>query len=113
MVTTGAQLARRSAFTTILAMRGRLKHFALGPILWVSADKALKTLPLEQTAWQRGIASAAAAFDQPLSPLNGMQAIFGAVVGVAGNRVAGAALLWQVLVGAGTAIAAYWAVPTA
>jgi hypothetical protein len=93
-------------------MARRFQHFALGPVLWNRVDAAVAMSPLDQTAFQRGVASAASAFDRSRSPLGAMQALVGGAVGVpVGNAVSVNALSLQVVVGAAVGLAAYWTVP--
>ena len=52
-----------------------LTHFALGPVRRSQVDSAMAKSALDQTAWERGIASAASAFDRKRSPLGALQAV--------------------------------------
>lgn len=89
-----------------------IKHFALGPILARSVERAEAPSRFEQSAWQRGVSSAAASFDRGRSALQALQAVIGGAVGLpVGNAAAVDSVVLQIVIGAATGLAAYWAVP--
>lgn len=59
-----------------------LGHFALGPVVSRSVDRAEQTNAEERTAWQQGVVSAAALVDNNRSPYGLLSALAGTLIGV-------------------------------
>lgn len=75
-------------------------------------ERAESKSSLAQSAWERGVASAASAFDRGRSPLNALQAIIGGAVGFpVGNVVAVNSVALQIVIGGAAGLGTYWAVP--
>jgi hypothetical protein len=91
-----------------------LSHFSLGPILSPRVDEAQATESLKRTRWQQALVETARALEQPRSGYGALQVLLGGGAGiVAGAAFGGLSLYLQALVGAATALAVYWFVPTA
>ena len=90
------------------------RHRPLGPLLWSRVDEAEATASLERTPWQKGIASAAAAFDQPRSYAGAAHSAAASVTGGYAGAIAlsGLPLSLQLAAFAVAGVVAYWTVPT-
>src|SRR4051812_46731960 len=85
------------------------RHFALGPLLWRSIDRAEETNFEERTAWQHGVASAAALVDNTRGAYGPLLSIALAVGGAFAVPVP-----WygRLVIAAAIALLAYWLMPT-
>jgi hypothetical protein len=85
------------------------RHFGLGPFLWRSIDEAEATARIDQTAWQRGVADAAAAVDNNRSIYSVVGVVVFAVVGV---FVGPGPLIARIVLAAAAGFVVAWLVPT-
>lgn len=92
-----------------MTTRGRYRHFALGPMLWRSIDRAETKPPLERTAWEEGVVTAGAFVDNNRSPFAPILAVVFAVVGA---LVAPGPWYVRAVVAALLALFVSWLVPT-
>jgi hypothetical protein len=91
-------------------MRLPARHFALGPILWPSIDRAEQTAPGERSSWEYGVASAASVVDNNRGIYSPLLAV---VFAVAGLFVGPGPLVLRVLFAALIGLCVSWLLPTA
>jgi hypothetical protein len=89
-----------------------LQKFALGPGFWKRVSAAEAKAPLDQSAWERGLATMARQYESPRTLVWPIQTVLAAAVGVpVGNAVAVNSWIVQALVGGATALLVFWLFP--
>jgi hypothetical protein len=95
-------------------MAKMLRRFALGPGFWTRVEVAEAKDSLDQSSWERGLATVALQYESPRSPVWAVQAVLAGAAGVPiGNAVAVNSWGVQVLVGGAAGLVVFWALPVA